>query len=67
MSAPGASSALLVADDRRACEESRSAFRPELFVNHYGSSEVYTCTIDQARRQAGPAGAPAQPDDRVVD
>ncbi len=24
------------------------AFRPELFVNHYGSSEVYTCTIDQA-------------------
>lgn len=24
------------------------AFRPDLFVNHYGSSEVYTCTIDQA-------------------
>jgi 2-furoate---CoA ligase len=24
-----------------------AAFRPELFVNHYGSSEVYTCTIDQ--------------------
>ena len=23
------------------------AFRPELFVNHYGSSEVYTCTINQ--------------------
>ena len=23
------------------------AFRPELFVNHYGSSEIYTFTIDQ--------------------
>lgn len=22
-------------------------FNPDLFVNHYGSSEVYTCTIDQ--------------------
>ncbi|MBX9709795.1 MAG: AMP-binding protein [Xanthobacteraceae bacterium] len=22
-------------------------FKPDLFVNHYGSSEVYTCTIDQ--------------------
>ena len=28
-------------------------FRPELFVNHYGSSEVYTCSIDQ--------DAPAKP------
>lgn len=33
------------------------AFRPELFVNHYGSSEVYTCTIDQdAVRKPGSAG-----------
>src|SRR6202034_4629733 len=24
-----------------------AAFRPELFVNHYGSSEGFTCTIDQ--------------------
>ena len=34
-----------------------AAFRPELFVNHYGSSEVYTCTIDQqAPRKPGSAG-----------
>jgi 2-furoate---CoA ligase len=33
------------------------AFRPELFVNHYGSSEVYTFTVDQdATRKAGSAG-----------
>lgn len=33
------------------------AFQPELFVNHYGSSEVYTCTIDQdAVRKPGSAG-----------
>ncbi|MGY2048356.1 AMP-binding protein [Methylobacterium sp. JK268] len=33
------------------------AFRPELFVNHYGSSEVYTFTIDQdATRKPGSAG-----------
>jgi 2-furoate---CoA ligase len=33
------------------------AFKPELFVNHYGSSEVYTFTIDQdATRKAGSAG-----------
>jgi 2-furoate---CoA ligase len=24
-----------------------AAFRPELFVNHYGSSEIYTFSIDQ--------------------
>ena len=24
-----------------------AAFRPDLFVNHYGSSEIYTFTIDQ--------------------
>ena len=36
-----------------------AAFQPDLFVNHYGSSEVYTCTIEPAcatkarlRRQA---------------
>jgi 2-furoate---CoA ligase len=33
------------------------AFKPQLFVNHYGSSEVYTFTIDQdATRKAGSAG-----------
>jgi 2-furoate---CoA ligase len=33
------------------------AFRPELFVNHYGSSEVYTFTINQdAARKPGSAG-----------
>ena len=33
------------------------AFRPDLFVNHYGSSEVYTFTIDQdATRKPGSAG-----------
>ena len=39
----------------------QAAFRPELFVNHYGSSEIYTFTIDQnARRQTRLApGAPA--------
>ncbi len=34
-----------------------AAFKPELFVNHYGSSEVYTFTIDQdAVRKPGSAG-----------
>ena len=34
-----------------------AAFRPELFVNHYGSSEVYTFTIDQnAPAKPGSAG-----------
>ncbi len=34
-----------------------AAFKPELFVNHYGSSEVYTCSIDQdATRKPGSAG-----------
>ena len=33
------------------------AFRPDLFVNHYGSSEIYTFTIDQnAMRKPGSAG-----------
>jgi len=33
------------------------AFRPELFVNHYGSSEVFTFAFDQdATRKAGSAG-----------
>jgi 2-furoate---CoA ligase len=32
-------------------------FRPELFVNHYGSSEIYTFTIDQnATAKPGSAG-----------
>jgi 2-furoate---CoA ligase len=35
----------------------QAAFRPDLFVNHYGSSEVYTCTIDQnAPKKPGSAG-----------
>ncbi|GGF55997.1 4-chlorobenzoate--CoA ligase [Azorhizobium oxalatiphilum] len=34
-----------------------AAFHPELFVNHYGSSEIYTFTIDQkAIRKPGSAG-----------
>ncbi len=34
-----------------------ATFLPELFVNHYGSSEVYTFTIDQnAARKPGSAG-----------
>jgi 2-furoate---CoA ligase len=38
----------------------QAAFKPELFVNHYGSSEIYTFTIDQNApnkpRSAGRAG-----------
>jgi 2-furoate---CoA ligase len=35
----------------------QSAFKPELFVNHYGSSEIYTFTIDQnAPAKPGSAG-----------
>jgi 2-furoate---CoA ligase len=35
----------------------RTAFRPQLFVNHYGSSEIYTFTIDQnAPAKPGSAG-----------
>jgi len=34
-----------------------AAFRPDLFVNHYGSSEIYTFTIDQrAPVKPGSAG-----------
>jgi 2-furoate---CoA ligase len=37
-----------------------AAFQPELFVNHYGSSEVYTYTIDQhAARKPGSSGRAA--------
>jgi 2-furoate---CoA ligase len=33
------------------------AFRPELFVNHYGSSEIYTVTVEQnAAAKPGSAG-----------
>jgi 2-furoate---CoA ligase len=33
------------------------AFRPELFVNHYGSSEIYTFTVEQrAAKKPGSAG-----------
>lgn len=35
----------------------QKAFEPELFVNHYGSSEVYTFSIDQdALKKPGSAG-----------
>src|SRR6202030_4607926 len=35
----------------------QAAFKPNLFVNHYGSSEVYTFTIDQnAPAKPGSAG-----------
>ncbi len=38
-------------------KELQAAFRPELFVNHYGSSEIYTFTIDQnAPAKPGSAG-----------
>jgi len=38
-------------------KELSAAFRPELFVNHYGSSEIYTFTIEQdAPRRPGSAG-----------
>ena len=34
-----------------------TAFRPDLFVNHYGSTEIYTFTIDQdATKKPGAAG-----------
>ena len=34
-----------------------AAFRPELFLNHYGSSEIYTFTIEpQAAAKPGSAG-----------
>jgi 2-furoate---CoA ligase len=35
----------------------QAAFKPDLFVNHYGSSEIYTFTIDQnAAKKPGSAG-----------
>jgi 2-furoate---CoA ligase len=38
-------------------KELQAAFNPELFVNHYGSSEIYTFTIDQnAPNKPGSAG-----------
>ena len=38
-------------------KELAAAFEPELFVNHYGSSEIYTFTIDQnAPAKPGSAG-----------
>ena len=38
-------------------KELQAAFSPELFVNHYGSSEIYSFTIDQnAPKKPGSAG-----------
>ena len=38
-------------------KELDAAFRPDLFVNHYGSSEIYTFTIEQnAAAKPGAAG-----------
>jgi 2-furoate---CoA ligase len=38
-------------------KELKAAFEPELLVNHYGSSEIYTFTIDQAAHaKPGSAG-----------
>jgi 2-furoate---CoA ligase len=35
----------------------QAAFKPDLFVNHYGSSEIYTFTVDQdAPKKPGSAG-----------
>jgi 2-furoate---CoA ligase len=40
----------------RCCQE----LDPEVFVNHYGSTEIYTCTIDDDQRhKPGCAGRPA--------
>ena len=42
----------------------KEAFKPELFVNHYGSSEIYTFTIDQnAPAKPGSAG---RVDDMII-
>ena len=38
-------------------KELNAAFKPDLFVNHYGSSEIYTFTVDQnAPKKPGSAG-----------
>ena len=38
-------------------QQLQAAFQPDLFVNHYGSSEIYTFTIDQnAPAKPGSAG-----------
>jgi 2-furoate---CoA ligase len=38
-------------------KELNAAFKPDLFVNHYGSSEIYTFTINQdAPKKPGSAG-----------
>ena len=38
-------------------KELNAAFKPDLFVNHYGSSEIYTFTVDQnAPLKPGSAG-----------
>lgn len=43
----------------RLCEELEEAIAPEVFVNHYGSSEVYTFAIEeQASSKPGSAGRP---------
>ncbi len=40
-------------------KQAQREFKPDLFVNHYGSSEIYTFTIDQ---NAAPSPArPARP------
>ena len=39
------------------CEQLESAIRPEVFVNHYGSSEVYTFAVEEnAADKPGSAG-----------
>ncbi|MDO8877572.1 MAG: AMP-binding protein [Pseudolabrys sp.] len=41
----------------RLLKDLNTAFKPDLFVNHYGSSEIYTFTIDQnAPAKPGSAG-----------
>ena len=37
----------------------QAAFRPDLFVNHYGSSEIYTFTIEQPPPSPAPLAAPS--------
>lgn len=43
----------------RLCEELQAGIEPEVFVNHYGSSEVYTFAIEEhAPAKPGSAGRP---------
>ena len=58
MRALGYAGAAMTSTPRRGA--ARDVFQPEVFVNHYGSTEVYTFTIGRdQRRKPGCAGRPA--------